>query len=126
MLVWNIRQTNDIETNPLECYWAVSSVRKYPRLYRIVEQYPTDTNGMVLGEKPELYVLFEEIDGRPIGDVFSNEKELEKWKNAKKWGDYWFLGNGHFVHAYKTLDEAKARAETQLKYINNLMESFFP
>ena len=126
MLKWNERKTNDIETNPLDCYWAVGSAKAYPRLYRIVEQYPADANGLRIGDEPELYVLFEEINGRPIGDVFTNEKELNEWKSAKKWGDFWFKGDGCFVHAYKTLKEAKARAEVQLKHISDLIDAYFP
>lgn len=126
MLEWNARKVNDISTNPLECYWAVGAIREYPRLYRIVEQYPADTKGMRTGDSPELYVLFEELGGRRIADVFTNEKEIEEWKNARIWGNYWFKGGGYFVHAYKTLDEAKERAETQISRIRDLMDEYLP
>lgn len=126
MLKWNTRQVNDIETNPLDCYWAVGAVRTYPRLYRIIEQYPADTNGMRTADKPELYVLFEEIGGRRISDVFTNEEELKEWADSQKWGDCWFKRDGRFVHAYKTLEEAKARAETQISHIENIMDEYFP
>lgn len=125
MLKWNTRQVNDIDTNPLDCYWAVGMVSTYPRLYRIIEQYPADTNGMVTGDKPELYVLFEEINGRRVYDVFTKEDEVKEWKYAKKWGDCWFKGEGIFIHAYKTLDEAKARAEVQISHIQGIMDSYF-
>ena len=126
MLEWNARKVNDIPTNPLDCYWAVGAVRAYPRLYRIVEQYPADTKGMRIGNKPELYVLFEEIGGRRVSDVFTNEKEIEEWKYAKIWGNHWFKGDGRFVHAYKTLEEAKKRAETQISHIEGIMDEYFP
>lgn len=123
MLIWHERKANDVETNQLDCYWAVGSAKAYPRLYRIVEQYPADANGLRIGGEPELYVLFEEINGRSIRDVFTNEKELNEWKSAKQWGDFWFNGDGRFVHAYKTLKEAKARAEVQLKHISDLIDA---
>ena len=126
MLEWNTRKVNDIPTNPLDCYWAVGAVRAYPRLYRIVEQYPAVTKGMRIGDTPELYVLFEEIGGRRISDVFTNENELKEWANSHKWGDCWFKGHGRFVHAYKTLEEAKKRAETQISHIEGIMDEYFP
>lgn len=126
MLEWNTRQINDIETNPLDCYWAVGAVQTYPRLYRIIEQYPADTNGTRTADNPELYVLFEEIGGRRISDVFTNEEELKEWADSQKWGDCWFKRDGRFVHAYKTLEEAKARAETQISRIENIMDEYFP
>lgn len=126
MLTWNTKQTNDIPTNPLDCYWSVAFVGGNPRLYRIIEQYPADTNGLRTGNEPELYVLFEELEGRRISDVFRNEDELKEWKHAQKWGDFWFKGDGRFVHGYKTLDDAKARAETQVSHIQNLIDCYFP
>ena len=126
MLNWSTRQVNDIPTNPLDCYWAVGFVSTYPRLYTIVEQYPTNTDGLITGDKPELYVLFEELHGRRDSDVMTTEKEANEWKDAVKWGDFWFKGRGSFVHAYKTLDEAKARAETQVKHIQDLIDAYFP
>lgn len=126
MLEWNTRKVNDISTNPLDCYWAVGTIRDYPRLYTIVEQYPADTNGLRTGDKPELYVLFESIMGRRVSDVFTTEKEVIEWKNAEIFGNFWFKGRGSFIHAYKTLDEAKARAEVQISHIQNLMDGYFP
>ena len=126
MLEWYTKKVNDIPTNPLDCYWAVGAVRHYPRLYRIVEQYPADTNGIRTGDKPELYILFEETNGRRVSDVFTNEKEIEEWKYSKIWGNCWFKNDGVFIHAYKTLDEAKARAEVQLSHIERLMDEYFP
>ncbi len=126
MLEWKTKQVNDIPTNPLDCYWAVGAVRTYPRLYRIVEQYPADTKGMQTGKTPELYALFEEIGGRRVSDVFTTEDELKEWADSKKWGDCWFKGTGSFIHAYKTLDEAKERAETQISHIEGIMDAYFP
>lgn len=125
MLEWKERQVNDIPSNPRDCYWAIGRVGDSHRLYTIVEQYPTSPDGMVFGKEPELYVLFEEICGRPVGNVFTNEKELEEWKHATEWGGYWFKGRGSFVHAYKTLDEAKARAETQISKIQDIIDAYF-
>ena len=125
MLNWKERKVNDIESNPRDCYWAVGQVGDSHRLYTIVEQYPCDTDGMATGKEPELYVLFEELNGRPVGNVFTNEKELDEWKYATEWGGYWFKGRGSFVHAYKTLDEAKARAETQISKIQNIIDAYF-
>ena len=126
MLTWNTRQTNDIPANPLECYWAVGFVGTSPRLYRIVEQYPADVNGLRIGNEPELFVLFEELGGRAVTDVFTTESEVNEWKYARIWGNHWFKGNGSFVHAYKTLDEAKARAEIQMSHIQNIIDCYFP
>ena len=126
MLTWNTRQVNDIPTNPLDCYWAVGAVQTYPRLYRIIEQYPADTKGMRTGNEPELYVLFEEVGGRRVTDVFATESELKKWAGSRKWGDCWFKHDGHFVHAYKTLEEAKERAETQISHIESIIDEYFP
>lgn len=126
MLDWKTKQVNDIPTNPLDCYWAVGKVGTSTRLYTIVEQRPADTTGKVLSNVPELYVLFEALGGRCVADVFTTEKELKEWKYASIWGNYWFKTRGSFVHAYKTLDEAKARAETQISHIQNLIDIYFP
>ena len=125
MLEWKERQVNDIPTNPRDCYWAVGQVGDSYRLYTIIEQYPANTDGLVTGKEPELYILFEELNGRPVGNVFTNEKELEEWKYATEWGGCWFKSRGSFVHAYKTLDDAKARAETQISKIQNIIDAYF-
>lgn len=126
MLDWKTRQVNDIETNPLDCYWAIGMIRKFPRLYRIVEQYPIDKNGVIIGSEPELYVLFEALDGRPRWDVFEGERQLKEWEQSSVWGDYFFKDRGAFVRAYKTLDEAKERAELQLSNIKQIMDAYLP
>lgn len=125
MLEWKERRVNNIPSNPRDCYWAIGQVGDSYRLYTIIEQYPCDTDGMTTGNEPELYVLFEEINGRPVGNVFTNEKELEEWKFATEWGGYWFKSRGSFVHAYKSLDDAKARAETQISHIHNIIDTYF-
>lgn len=123
MLEWNTRRVNDLPGNPIECYWAVGEINDSPRLYRIVEQYPADTNGLRTGNQPELYVLFENLKGRKHVNVLAPE-EIEVWKYSKYWGNCMFLGGGEYVHAYKTLDEAKARAETQLDRIKWLISEY--
>ena len=128
MLEWHERKVNGIETNPRDCFWAVGSVVKAPRLYTIVEQYPSK-NGYTVeeGSEPELYVLFEAFSssGRRFSDTFENEREAEEWRYAEQFGDYLFKSRGSFVRAFKTLDEAKARAEVQIKAIQNIVDLYF-
>ena len=45
---------------------------------------------------------------------------------CQRWGDCWFKGDGRFIHAYKTLEEAKERAETQISHIEGIMDEYFP
>ena len=127
---WKIKKVNDIESNPIDCYWAIGKIKSQPRLYTIIEQYPTQKDGYtnVPGSEPELYILFESIQGRHRSDCFDGEGDntIENWKYATLWGDYFFKDRGSFVHAYKTLDEAKARAEIQLETINGIIQTYFP
>ena len=125
MLTWNIKQANNIPSNPLECYWAVGYVNAFPRIYTIVEQYPS-IDGYTIDSrnfKPELYVLFENTHVRRISDVMTTESEVKEWKHASIYGDFWVNGNGGFVRAFKTLEEAKARAEVNLKVIQSISKS---
>lgn len=126
MLNWKIKKVNDIETNPLDCYWAVGYVNTYPRLFTIVEQYPSE-DGYTIKEndKPELYVLFESLNIRDISNVFVTEEEVKEWKHAQKFGNFWANNRGIFIRAFKTLEEAKARAEIQISSIQNVINHHF-
>ena len=131
MLEWHTKQVNDIETNPLDCYWALGKVFKNdnPRLYTIIEQFPSDENGLVkVNAKPELYILFESLGhcGQHFSTTIENEKDFDEWKYAERFGDYFFKSRGTFVKACRTLEEAKQRAEFQLKAIRDIIDVYFP
>lgn len=120
MLSWKEKKINDLESNPRDCYWAVGKLSEAdvsPRLYVIVEQRPCDTKGIVQSDTPELYVLFEGIGGIP-----ANSRDAVHWE---KFGDWAFQSRGMYVHAYKTLQEAKERAETQLDHIRGIINEYF-
>ena len=129
MLTWNEKKINGIETNPRDCYWAVDKIRDTDataRLYVIVEQRPCDTKGMVQSDEPELYVLFECLGGEPWSKTVETDKDFDRIKNWEIFGDWRFKNRGSYVHAYKTLQEAKDRAETQLNRIREICEEDFP
>ena len=125
---WNTRKVNNIDSNPIDCFWAVGKVGHQPRLYTIIEQYPCEEDGytIVNGSEPELYILFESLSGRRWTDTFEGEQDFNEWKYAERFGDYFFKDRGMFVRAYKTLDEAKARAIVQVKAIQNIIDSYSP
>ena len=129
VLDWKERKVNDIDSNPLLCWYAVGFVHEHPRLYTIYPQFPVHPDGYTkAGDMPELYILFETLHGRDCNACFDGTagNRVEDWKDAERWGDYYFKGKECLVHAYKTLDEAKDRAKVQIAHIVDLSEAYFP
>lgn len=127
MLNWKERKVNDIETNPLECWYAVGFVGETPRLYQIEPQYPNPNgDGYTVdpSKEPELYILFETIGG----EHFSKTRLPEDgtgWLRNRLWEDYAFEDwRRRFVRAFSTLDEAKKRAEVQISEIQNIIDAY--
>lgn len=114
MLEWNERKVNDIETNPPDRWEAVytlnSDSSESRRIYSIVPQHPNPNgDGYTVDDSlpPELYVLFEQLE----------------WTMD---GKGWYSGPNMFVRAFRTLDEAKKRAEFQHEAIDRIIEDYFP
>lgn len=123
-LVWKERKVNDIESNPLECWYAVGQVGTSTRLYTIQPQYPVKEGYITVSDsEPELYILFETLDGKHIS-VTRVPEEGYSWLGQRIWDDYTFDQAPSFVRAFKTLDEAKARAEIQRKAIANIIAQY--
>ena len=129
MLTWKTRKVNDIDTNPLECWWAVGMIGDSARLFTIVPQYPNvNGDGYTVDSNadPELYVLFETLGG----EHFSKTRlpgDYKSWLQARLWDEYTFERNKTcFVRAFKTLDEAKARAQVQIDKIAEISDAYFP
>lgn len=127
MLNWEERKVNDIDTNPLECWYAVGFVGESPRLYQIEPQYPNpngDGYTVDTSKEPELYILFETLGGEHFSKTRFPEDGTE-WLLNRLWGDYTFEdGRRRLVRAFRTLDEAKKRAEVQISAIENLIEKY--
>ncbi len=110
-LEWKEYRENGIDTNPLECWWAIGTVAEYPRLYCIYPQYPNPNgDGYTTDESngPELYVLTETI-ARDKG-----KKSIED-----------FPERHHFIRAFDTLEKAKDRASVQIDAIKDILEQYF-
>ena len=128
MLNWKERKVNDIETNPLECWYAVGFVGESPRLYQIEPQYPNpngDGYTVDTSKEPELYILFETLGG----EHFSKTRYPEdgtSWLGLRLWEDYTFEKPRNFVRAFNTIEEAKERAETQISAIQNIIDIYSP
>ena len=129
MLNWKERKVNDIDTNPLECWYAVGFVGESPRLYQIEPQYPNPNgDGYTVDstKEPELYILFETLGGEHFAKTRYPE-DGPNWLSYRLWGDYTFTKNPRgFVRAFKTLDEAKSRAEIQISAIQNIIDAYAP
>lgn len=127
MLNWKECKVNDIETNPLECWYAVGFVGESPRLYQIEPQYPNpngDGYTVDTSSEPELYILFETLGGEHFSKARHPENGTERSHN-RLWGDYAFEDERRrLVRAFRTLDEAKKRAEVQISAIESLIEEY--
>ena len=111
--VWKERTTNNIPTNPFECFYCIVDVGDCARLFSIEPQYPLDKDGMTLSnDEPEFYILFENIAKKATtidkDDFFYEESH---------YSGYIFSGNKGFVRAFKTLEEAKRQAFKQYSAI---------
>jgi len=114
---WKTRQANDIPSNPLDYHWwyvpygtpVDDSTRATGRLFVILEQYPSKDGICVdSGSEPELYILFEGSARIDPGTGLPVE-----------------VGSRTFLRAFRTLDEAKARAKANVEHINALIRQYF-
>ena len=130
MLTWKERKVNDIETNPLECWYAVGFVGESPRLYQIYPQYPNPNgDGYTVDptQGPELYILFETLGGEHFAQTKIPEQDGLAWMSDRIWDDYTFTNSAPMlVRAFKTLDEAKKRAQHQIDAIRGLIDAYAP
>ena len=130
MLTWKERKVNDIETNPLECWYAVDFVGESPRLYQIYPQYPNPNgDGYTVDptQGPELYILFETLVGEHFAQTKIPERDGLRWMSDRIWDDYTFTKSAPMlVRAFKTLDEAKKRAQHQIDAIRGLIDTYAP
>ena len=120
-LIWHTRQVNDIDSNPLDCYWSLGRINDSDvRLYTITQQFPTyDGYTLIPDSVPECFILHEAIGGIPASQVDSSS-------TREMFGDYCFKNRGTIIRVFRTLDEAKARAEVQLEHIKAIINSYFP
>lgn len=131
MLTWYEKKENNIETNHLEFWFAVDKTSKYMKSYRyfyIVPQYPSKDGVMIeSGSDPELYVLFEgrcsECDKEydKIAGIFDHYYDLIVTPQER----YFDSSKSTFLRAFKTLEEAKNRAEYNIKHMNSIKEIYF-
>lgn len=110
--IWKERKVNNIETNPLDCYYCIVDVGDCARIYSIMPQYPVDEQGLTILGEPELYIFFEDIAYKS-----SNEDKKDFFYKNCNYDGYLINGNKCFIRAFKTLEEAKKRAYFQYKAI---------
>ena len=111
-LQWIERKTNNIETNPLDGYCCIIDTEDCARLYFIQPQYPEIEKYCINSNaNPELYILFE-----ATGHKATEEDKKHVFYDAINYKGYLF-NNKTFIRAYKTLEEAKARAYINYKMI---------
>ena len=96
---WKVKKVNDIEENPIECWWAIGDCGTLRRFYKIVPMSKTDVNGKVL-EENKYFCLWE-------GLGIESDKLL-------------------MIAVYENLEDAKTRAKMQLVIINNLIKDYCP
>ena len=93
-LTWNEKRVNNIDTNPVECWYAIGEFGTLRRFYKIVPFSKCDEHGMSLGTG-EYFIVYESLGADPAGAIP--------------------------VGVYEDLDKAKARVKFQLFAINNLI-----
>ena len=109
---WIERKTNNIKTNPLDGYCCIIDTEDCARLYIIKPQYPEIKQCCIDSSMdPELYILFE-----ATGHKATEEDKKHVFYDAINYNGYMF-SNETFIRAYKTLEDAKARAYINYKMI---------
>ena len=91
---WQERKVNDIDTNPVECWWAIGEFGNLRRFYKVVPFNRCDEFGRTTSNG-EFYVLHESL----------SEDE----------------GKAFPVAVYDTLEQAKVRARFQLVAISSIV-----
>ena len=127
VLHWNTKFINNIESNGIDCYYAITEALKVPRLYRITTQKPFVNNSLFVckaEDAPQYYILWETIKGERFqGDanpVYSNS-----WKDESSGLTYKFDSAPALVAVYTSLTEAKARAMIQIEQIQKVFDEYF-
>ena len=87
---WKIKRVNDIETNPIECWWTIGECGTLKRFYKIVPFSYQDEKGVVLSDS-KYYLLYEALG------IESDKASV--------------------VGVYESLDQAQKRAKFQLMNI---------
>jgi hypothetical protein len=110
--IWHERHENNISTNPLGEYYCIVDFGDGARKYAIRPQYPSK-DGVVIDRTsdPELFILFE-ATGRRATD----EDKSYPFYSSVHCNDYLFHHES-FIRAFKTMEEAKARAYVQYRAI---------
>ena len=116
---WKEHYTNNIPTNPLQEYYCIVDVGNHARKYSVEPQYPSDDGVCVnSAAEPELYIFFE-----AIGRKATEDDKKSPFYNSVEYDGYVFE-NPSFIRAYKTMEEAKARAEVQYNAVFKYAMSF--
>lgn len=110
--IWKERKTNNIPTNPLDCFYCIIDVGDSARLYSIQPQYPLDENCIKTSDEPELYILFEDV----VRKATTEDRDYFFYEESNYDG-YVFNGNKYFVRAFNNLEDAKKQAYKQYKAI---------
>ena len=98
-LEWKEQKVNDIESNPVGCWYTIGECGTVRRFYKIVPMSKCDTRGMVTDEN-HYFCLYEACG------IESDNVSL--------------------VAIYESLDDAKERAKMQLLVINNIIKTYCP
>ena len=94
---WKVKKVNDIETNPIECWWTIGECGTLKRFYKIVPFPAQDERGLVLSDS-KYYLLYEALG------VESDKVSV--------------------VGVYESLDSAQKRAKFQLMNIALLIMTY--
>ena len=98
-LEWKEQKVNDIESNPIGCWYTIGECGTLRRFYKIIPMSKCDTKGMVIDEN-HYFCLYEACG------IESDKVSL--------------------VAIYESLDDAKERAKMQLLVINNIIKNYCP
>lgn len=132
-MIWYEHRANNIPTNPISCWFAIDFSSKYSKTYRyfyIIPQYPSEDGFTTKdGDDPELYVLFEgrctEYERGDARDSLFNDMLMLPEKTNGEIQVFWDSSKSTFLRAFKTIEEAKARAQVNIDHMNAIKETYF-
>lgn len=115
---WKIKKVNNIETNPIQCYWTIGTVNGLSRFYKITPFNKCNENGLVDNDNPKIYyVLYEACNYTTTTDSLIKKFDIDYYDGI-------IPINASMVAVYEDLDMAKNRAKFQLFIINNIIENY--
>lgn len=125
MMTWNEKKINNIETNPIECWWAIGNLADgCKRMYIVEPYYEVTTDGLAKTDKPYKYYTLSECLSHHLltKDKTESKEYLDK---SCFYGDYYIDTELHPIAIYDTKEDAMLRAETQIKHMDAIWKTYF-